>query len=301
MQLLRALTLSIGEVKKPIITNHDIGLILFFLYREKAYRGQSLSHLKKALPDGTDFNRNIRELTDNGIIESPSQYPASVYALLGKSPESAEDAACAIDPFCYVSHLSAMEFHGLTDRIPTTLYLSTPPPSEWKEYATQTMERKIGSLFEDYLNSGLPLLRKHRFERLGKTRIHWYHSKHLGAYKNIANRTMRVSTIGRTFLDMLRNPELCGGMNHVLRVFEEHSESHLRLITDEIDRHGKDIDKVRAGYVLEERLHLKNAIVDSWAKYAQRGGSRKLDPSEEYTPYWSEKWCISLNIPEVML
>lgn len=298
MQILRALTLSIGDIKKPIITTYDLGLILFSLYHERSYKGEPLPHIQKALPEAQDFSRVLRELTENGIIENPPQYPSSTYSLLGKRPDSVEDAVCAIDPFCYVSHLSAMAFHGITDRAPTTLFLSTPSPTDWKAYSLQAMEKKLGPQLDAYINSGLPKLQKHQFNRLGKTHLHWYNSKHLGAYKNIANRTIRVSTIGRTFLDMLRNPELCGGMNHVLQVFENHGGQYLRLITDEIDRHGKAIDKVRAGYILEERLNLTSTTIDSWTQFAQRGGSRKLDPSEEYVPQWSEKWCISLNTPE---
>ena len=66
-------------------------------------------------------------------------------------------------------------------------------------------------------------------------------------------------------------------------------------ITDEITQHGQPIDKVRAGYILEERLALSNEVIDSWAQYAQRGGSRKLDATAEYIPQWSDKWCLSIN------
>ncbi len=55
---------------------------------------------------------------------------------------------------------------------------------------------------------------------------------------------------------------------------------------------------MRAGYILDERLNIKNDRIEAWTKYAQRGGSRKLDPSSDYIPEWSEKWCISINIFE---
>ena len=161
------------------------------------------------------------------------------------------------------------------------------------------MKAELGDDFPDYVEAGMPTLRKYTFDRLGQARLQWFHSKHLGAFKKLANRQLRVSTIGRTFLDMLRNPELCGGMSHVLRVFDEHALRYLRLITDEVDRHGKGIDKVRAGYLLQERLRVNdNETINSWAEFVQRGGSRKLDPSAEYIPEWSDRWCISLNLPE---
>jgi predicted transcriptional regulator of viral defense system len=144
--------------------------------------------------------------------------------------------------------------------------------------------------------SGMPLLHRVAMPKIGRTEVHRQSSKHRGAYKNIKGRTLRVSTLGRTFLDMLRNPELCGGMHHVIEVYEEYAETYQRLIVDEIEQHGAPIDKVRAGYLLDKRVKLKNPTVESWVRFAQRGGSRKLDASAEYAPRWSDKWCLSLNI-----
>lgn len=42
--------------------------------------------------------------------------------------DNAEEVVCSVDPFCYVSHLSAMEYHGLTNRMPTLLFISSPRP-----------------------------------------------------------------------------------------------------------------------------------------------------------------------------
>ena len=110
---------------------------------------------------------------------------------------------------------------------------------------------------------------------------------------------LRVSSIGRTFLDMLRRPDLCGGIHNCLDVFQQHGPQYLKLIIDEITQHGNSIEKVRAGYILEEYCNIKNHVLDNaleeWVKHAQRGGSRKLDPNNEYWPFFSEKWCLSIN------
>jgi predicted transcriptional regulator of viral defense system len=95
---------------------------------------------------------------------------------------------------------------------------------------------------------------------------------------------------------MLRNPELCGGINHVIDVFEEHGSKYLRLITDDIDQNGAPIDKVRAGYILDELMGIDSEVVESWISFAQRGGSRKLDSSSEYIEDWSDRWQVSLNV-----
>jgi predicted transcriptional regulator of viral defense system len=161
------------------------------------------------------------------------------------------------------------------------------------------MIKDLGDSFEQYESSAFPLLVRHAFQSLNKTSTRVLVTKFAdqGAYVVTPDRPIRVSSIGRTFLDMLRKPDLCGGMNHVIDVFIEHAKPYLPLIINEIDRHGDKIEKVRAGYILEERCHIiENPKIDAWVVFAQRGGSRVLDPT---TPYWStfsEKWCLSINV-----
>jgi hypothetical protein len=86
-------------------------------------------------------------------------------------------------------------------------------------------------------------------------------------------------------------------MNHVLEVFRDHARTNLSLITDELNANGTAIEKVRAGYILEEECDIKaDPTIDSWRSYAQRGGSRKLDPHNEYSSTFSERWCLSINV-----
>ena len=65
------------------------------------------------------------------------------------------------------------------------------------------------------------------------------------------------------------------------------------------ERHGKAIDKIRAGYLLTEVCSLTDSVVESWTQFAQRGGSRKLDPETEYAPEFSERWKLSINVPSL--
>ena len=89
---------------------------------------------------------------------------------------------------------------------------------------------------------------------------------------------------------MRRHPS-CSG-----RICKSSAETYLDLIIDEIDRHGGPIDKVRAGYILEEICNLQSGRLETWLEYVQRGGSRKLDPDAEYRETYSERWCLSLNV-----
>ncbi|WP_041525009.1 type IV toxin-antitoxin system AbiEi family antitoxin domain-containing protein [Gilvimarinus agarilyticus] len=297
MQPLKALTLSIGNIETPVITKYQLGLLVHRLYCQKKYDGEPVN-LHKPYADSADFNKYLKQLLGEGVLSQRRDLPSGVYTLLGSTRWEAEDATCTIDPFCYLSHLSAMSYHGITDRIPIKLFVSSPGSIDWKAYAQERMRKDLKEGFDFYIEGGMPRLQRIGFKKVGRVDVHCFNSVHHGAYKNVKNRTLRVSTIGRTFLDMLRNPELCGGINHVLDVFEEYGKRYLRLITDEIDTNGKKIDKVRAGYILDERLQIKNDVIDGWSKFAQRGGSRKLDASAEYKPEWSDKWCLSLNVFE---
>jgi predicted transcriptional regulator of viral defense system len=255
-----------------------------------------LDNLSKQRANSTDLNRVIKSLESSAILQELPDFRGKAYRVLGGKDANPEDVACVLDPFSYVSHLSAMSYHGLTNRLPAKLFLSSPDPKKWAELANERMRKDLGENLDTYREEGMPLLTRTKFSKIGKTEIHRINSTRLGAFKNIRDRSMRVSTIGRTFLDMLESPELCGGLRHVIEVFENEAPNFIAPIVYEINEYGRPIDKVRAGYILEERLGIQNETIGQWVKFATRGGSRKLDATEEYFPKWSEKWCLSLNI-----
>ncbi|MCG7984534.1 type IV toxin-antitoxin system AbiEi family antitoxin domain-containing protein [Candidatus Thiodiazotropha endoloripes] len=297
MKLTKALSLSIFELNQPVITYYQLAVIVHNLYISKSFRGENILSIRRDYANSRNLNEVLNQLQDDGILDAFRGFPKqSVFSILGRSDATSGEVACSVDPFCYLSHLSAMEYHGLTNRIPSKLFLSSPGRNLWKNFAHKRMEKDLKNSLSIYRDNKLPELRKIRMEKIRKTIVNRHNSIHLGAYKNVRGKKLRVSTLGRTFLEMLREPELCGGMPHVLDVFSEFAETYLKLIVDEIDIHGTPIDKVRAGYILEERIGLNNPIFDKWIIYAQRGGSRKLDPSNEYIPDFSEKWCLSINV-----
>jgi predicted transcriptional regulator of viral defense system len=159
------------------------------------------------------------------------------------------------------------------------------------------MEKDCKGFLDDYLKCQLPQLITIKFDKIQKTQITRYSSIHQGAFKNVEGRKLRVSTIGRTFLDMLRKPDYCGGIRHIMDAFSTFGPQYKRLIIDELDRHGNAIEQARAGYLLEECCHIKDdEKIEQWAKRVQRGGSRKLDPEGPYREIYSERWCLSINV-----
>ena len=296
MNFLKVITLSLGDFETPVLTQYELGVLVQRLNLLKEYKGEPIDDLPGSIASLGQFKKVLHELEKVGVLSSYPGFTGSVYSLLGRKINDAEEIACSVDPFCYLSHLSAMAHHGLTNRIPIKIFVSSPDPKSWKAFATERMQKDLKGDFAAYQDHGLPLLTRIKMEKIGRREVHRFGSSHLGAYKNVRGKVLRVSTLGRTFLDMLRNPELCGGIHHVIEVYEEHAKTYQQLIVNELDQHGSPIDKIRAGYILEEKMKLQDGAFENWLKFAQRGGSRKLDASGEYFPKWSDKWCLSLNL-----
>lgn len=214
-----------------------------------------------------------------------------------------EKVICSLDPFSYLSHLTAMAWHGLSDRLPKILFLTRPSIALWRTLAATRLQAQLGSLMPLYQSAKLPAYRQIDLASIKKNPLSFWTSSRLdhaysAAFKRAEGGAIRVATVGRCFLDMVRQPELCGGIYHVIEVFEEHGPSHLEAILSEVDHHGNKIEQARVGYLLEraDSELLENPTLQKWATGVSRGGSRKLDPSADYADEYSERWALSLNV-----
>ena len=276
---------------RSIITRYDLGVLLF--------RHLLNVNLPPETDEDPDLFRNVCErLVETVILTPRSDFPGGyVFQVFGRMNSGPEEVICGVDPFAYISHLSAMQIHGLTDRFPKVLYVSTPTSSDWAEAAARTQHKDMGRHIKLMARWGLPALQRIRYEAVGRTPILKYASLHLGAFKLLHDGLLRVATIGRTFLDMLREPSRCGGMQHVLDTYSSAAAGYVRLILAEVEQHGRPIDRVRAGYVLEEVCDIHDAVIEGWLASVQRGGSRKLDPNADFDgTNFSERWSISINV-----
>ncbi|MGQ0503236.1 MAG: type IV toxin-antitoxin system AbiEi family antitoxin domain-containing protein [Panacagrimonas sp.] len=281
---------ALAATKVPALSSYELGRILFASGINSG--GASWRERYAAMVEALESVRLLKPIKP--LKETRG------FLLFGRLAASVAEIACSIDPFAYVSHLSAMEHHGLTDRFPKLLYLCTPKATEWRLQARLRMEKDLAGRLADYEQSGLPRLMRPRLTRLGSVVVQIHERSHLGAFRTVADSPLRVATMGRVFLDMLREPQLCGGIQHVLDVYREHAPRYLRLIVSEIDQHGNSIDKVRAGYVLGEVCKVSDPAIDHWESFAQRGGSRRLDADSDYSSHYSERWKLSINVPSLV-
>lgn len=274
---------------KPVLSHFEFFRIVLAMYRESS--GKKL-YLRRGSPLRDDIARFRSILKTASVIASDRDYGSRVIRVLSVPDLPAEDIACLVDPTCYVSHLSAMQRWGLTDRVPRTLALTRPD----RRTAVGALRARMDEAMDEGEGNPYPLALVKHPRRVRRRDVAVYESKTAGAF--IVNRgtDMRLSTVGQTFLDTLQRPDLCGGMSHVLDVWEEHASTFLDEIASTVDRTTGALVKSRAGYILEERLGLDHPCIERWKALGQRGGSRKLDPARDFAPAFSETWMISLNV-----
>ncbi|MBL4767398.1 MAG: hypothetical protein JKY94_06715 [Rhodobacteraceae bacterium] len=295
MKIIDALYDYCLETGSGIITDYTLFLNLTHLVRDKSYKEHKLQ-IRRTTVSLQQFLGLRSRMVRYGKIKRYSALGAGVYIFPGAEKRPIEEACCFVDPFCYISHFSAMQRYRLTNRNPTALALTTPARAHWNEKKITKIKNDIVSIEEQKIATTL-LVKSTFANTIRKRNISRHETLHLGDFHPIrGNKTSRISTIGQTFVDMLSHPHLCGGIDHVLEVWKDHAPTYHDQIISSVEKTHSNIVKVRAGYILDEVLKSSDIRIQEWVKFAQRGSSRKLDPKAPYQPIFSEKWMISINV-----
>lgn len=284
---------ALFERDAPIITEYDFYVIGKNLFEKAEWNGEPLKRLPH-IWDQTRARNAIRRLEARKSITPDVDFRSGVWRVVQSTRSgSAEEVACIVDPFCYVSHLSAMQRYGLTDRSPEALHLTTPARPIWNRLRNE----KVANDLIGPSDSERPPLQRLGFKgELRRRSVIVHETSHPAKPVEIRGEQTRIASIGRTFGDMLSEPMLCGGIRHVIDVWEREAEQWADQIIREIDKFESKIVKIRAGYILSELIGLDDSRIDKWEEFAQRGGSRKLNPDAPYSAIYSERWMISLNV-----
>lgn len=286
-----AVSARLEETEVPIITNYTLFLEVRALYLS----GKKL-YLRRSDPTRTDYHRLRKNLLDANVITPDRNYRHRAYRVNANTDRAAEDICCLADSFCYVSQLSAMERYGLTNRRPKRLHISTPRGKTLKKLIQEKMDADYEEISRLSPDEVMPLQGITHPHHVRRQYLKVFHTVHPGKSIQMRGSYARIATIGQTFLDTLEDPGSCGGMAHVIAVWEEHARNYIDDIINAVDGAESKIAKVRAGYLLEEILEIQNERITCWKQYAQRGGSRVLDPSRPFEPRFSEDWMISINV-----
>jgi predicted transcriptional regulator of viral defense system len=276
---------------KPVIALHEFHEYIYALYREKTFDEMPVGKIKSNEPEVRILNEALSDMLHQGILLPAIE--GYVWQISNRDTPTAQQQVCDLTPYSHLSYLSAMEWHGLTDRIPHVLHVTQAPlAAARKVYQAELNVRMPG------VKNLSPLLPK-GFTPWGpidgKTLIQHTKTRYRSRDELHGSGGVRVTNLGETFLDMLREPDHCGGYAHVEDIFRERAAEHLPVIVRTVEKEGSGIDRARTGYMLEEVCGLSHRTIDKWKTTVQRGGSRKLVSSNPYKNVYSEVWCISLN------
>lgn len=212
---------------------------------------------------------------------------STVFHLFGRSKSSPAEVACAVDPFAYVSHLSAMEFHGIADRFPKRCsFAALPQPSG--EPLHQKKCGRTSSRHDDYLAAGLPVLRFLPFSSVEGVRVHLLRRSKRGAFKIIKS-PPTGGDAGEDLSDMLREPDNCG-IQHVIDTYREYAARYLSLIVEEVPPwpvHRQGACWIPARRSLQAGASHAGRLAEGCAK----GGSRMLAPRANTRPASRKNGC----------
>lgn len=277
----------------PIVTYYDFYVLGYELFIRERWNGEQLKRMPKGW-DQTRARNAIQRMEKRRALVLDTDFKSGVWRVTQATRAgSAEEICCIADPFSYVSHLSAMQKFGLTDRSPQALHLTTPRRDIWNSMR----DKRVRENLTDIDDLERPLLHRPGFQKKIRRRPVTFHiSSHPWTPMSVSGEETRMTSIGQTFADMLVEPGLCGGMRHVLDIWENEAEDWIQEIVEAVDQLESKIAKVRAGFIVSEVLQLDEPAVERWEQFAQRGGSRKLDPEADYLPEFSERWMISINV-----
>lgn len=304
-RLAGAVLVELESQRMAVVTTYS----LFHVLSEVLARGRKGLYLRGDTIPASYIDAVRSNFLLSRTLEVDPDYGRSVYRVIPVGDSPAEEVCALANPFGHISHLSAMQRWGLTERRPEALYLTMPLPRAARpliekqmaaDYGTSDFRTVLGS---HWLGEDIPLVPpvqlhfvRHPAHVRGRE-ISVYETKHPARWLSVQDSHARLATVGQTFVNTVERPQYCGGMAHVLDVWQKHAGTFLEEIISTMEEVGTPIAKVRAGYLLNELLSFGDDLrVQGWVQFAQRGSSRVLDPTKPFATAHSEKWMLSINV-----
>lgn len=210
----------------------------------------------------------LSRLEKKGWIERIEKGKYMLIPVGSEKGEYTEDefvlASTLIKPYC-VGYWSALNYHGFTEQIPTTVFVQTTSRKNWRE-------KKIFGV-----NFKIVKLKKEKF--FGKETF-WSDSEQV----NITDKE-------KTLVDCLDKPKYCGGIMEVAKGIRSRDFDRKKIL-DYIDRIGNTGVLRRFGYLCD--LY----DVDIEIPSVDARNYLKLDPTMPEKGDKSARWRLILNIDE---
>ncbi len=96
-------------------------------------------------------------------------------------------------------------------------------------------------------------------------------------------------------------PGKCGGALEVFRAWRQAADDlKIKNIIEYVEKFNQALLRQRVGFILET-MGFSDPMFDQWASNSIRGSSARLLAEREFSSQYSERWNLSLNVPESML
>jgi predicted transcriptional regulator of viral defense system len=210
-----------------------------------------------------------------GRLPAPGGHPAGVHPFVV--------ATRLVQPSA-VSHWSAMQHHGLTEQLPSSVTATTPA-----KVVTPSM--RAGGKRQPHEKHAWEV-GGHRFEYKTVKPEHFF-----GIEEVWIDRTFRVPITDRerTIFDGFVSPRSFGGMDEVLGILEEHlHELDLPKLVGYARRYGKGSVAKRLGWALEQ-LEVSEEVSAPLLELPI-SGYRVLDPTRTNQGKCDSRWMIIDNL-----
>ncbi|MDQ3513497.1 MAG: hypothetical protein M3462_07505 [Chloroflexota bacterium] len=243
----------------------------------------------------SDIQPVVRQMERREEIEPIENLPG-VYQVVVPYARSwfvqEDEILMEVHPYCAVTHLSALVFHGLTDQFPNALHAMAPADGRGGLLPADTHA-------SDW--EGIELPRGRRAERIMNHPVQWrrWRPERVFGLQEYRPRgyPVRVTTPERTLLDGLLEPSACGGIENVLLAWGRAASTlDVDDLVSMVDRFGVNVLRQRAGFIMDH-MGLAHPGLKAWRGQTQRGGTSKMVAADPYSPHYDETWSISLNAP----
>ena len=202
-----------------------------------------------------------------------------------------------LNPFAVFSHLTAIIHHGLSDSVSSrAIPVSTSA-------AGPKLRLPLGTTPDDWSDQPLPPQRKLKF--VSRVRVAWVSERAAHDFgwciRRVGALPLYFTDLERTLLDALRRPDLCGGVLEAFGAWRRaRSDIDIDRLVHYAERFDNQILRQRVGYLIEA-LGLSHVALERWRERLLRGSSVRLIPSAAYSPHFSARWNLSLNVDEAAI
>lgn len=197
-----------------------------------------------------------------------------------------------LHPYATLSHLSALVFHGLTTVQPKGMTITVSADGTGGLLPIGTSPRDWEGVTQPAANVPTKVLgRPVQAKRVKPATFFGFVD-----YEPLGF-PMRYTTPERTLIDGLMAPELCGGIDTVLRAWANAQDMiDVDVMVYQVERMVVKVLRQRVGFIMNQ-LGMSHPRLDTWRSNSHRGGSSRLVGSEPFASTYDERWNLSINVP----